>query len=147
MSMLKCVWLLLCTWLSLCAAPPHAPGDSYSRNKRQGQQIALDFTLFSNSTTDCSAGLSNQGVSVAVSYRTFTDQGSSEWILMLPIIGTPATASCSSNPFTARTPTDISGRDSIQFRFVQEEHAGGYCNCWAIDNLVGFKMWQRKDNQ
>jgi len=91
MSKLKYVWLLLCTWLTLCAAPPHAPGHSYSRNKRQGQQIALDFTLFSNSTTDCSAGLSNQGVSVAVSYRTFTGQGSSEWILMQPIIRTPAT--------------------------------------------------------
>ena len=93
MSMLKCVWLLLCAWLTLCAAPPHAPGHGYSRNKRQGQQIALDFTLFSNSTTDCSAGLSNQGVSVAVSYRTFTEaQGSSEWILMQPVIRTPATA-------------------------------------------------------
>lgn len=23
----------------------------------------------------------------------------------------------------------------IQFRFVQEEHAGGYCNCWGISDL------------
>jgi len=91
MSMLKCVWLLLCTWLTLCAAPPHAQGHGYSRNKRQAEQIRLDFTLFSNSTTDCSAGLSNQGVSVAVSYRTFTDQGSSEWTPGGQMFGTPDT--------------------------------------------------------
>ena len=90
MTGLKYVWLL-CTWLTLCAAPPHAQGHGCSRNKRQSEQITLDFTLFSNSTTDCSAGLSNQGVSVAVSFRTFTGQGSgSEWT---PggIFGTPDT--------------------------------------------------------
>ena len=88
MIVLKYVWLL-CTWLTLVAAAPHAPG--HSRNKRQSEQIRLDFTLFSNSTTDCSAGLSNQGVSVAVSYRTFTDQGSSEWTPGGQIFRTPDT--------------------------------------------------------
>ena len=31
---------------------------------------------------------------------------------------------------------DISDASDIQFRFVQEEHAGGFCNCWDIDNLM-----------
>ena len=31
---------------------------------------------------------------------------------------------------------DIGDASDIQFRFVQEEHAGGYCNCWDIDNLM-----------
>ena len=31
---------------------------------------------------------------------------------------------------------DIGDASEIQFRFVQEEHAGGYCNCWDIDDLT-----------
>ena len=88
MTTLKYVWLL-CTWLTLRAAPLHPPGHGYSRYKRQLEQIRLDFTLFSNSTTDCSAGLSNRGVSVTVSYRTFTGQGSSEWTSGGQIFRTP----------------------------------------------------------
>jgi len=44
-------------------------------------------------------------------------------------------AACLSHSFIGPT-IDISGASDIQFRFVQEEHTGGYCNCWAIDNLV-----------
>ena len=25
---------------------------------------------------------------------------------------------------------------AIQFRFLQEEHAGGYCSCWGINDLA-----------
>ena len=25
---------------------------------------------------------------------------------------------------------------AIQFRFLQEEHAGGYCSCWGISDLA-----------
>ena len=74
------VWLFLCAWLMLCAARSHAPDRSYSRSKRQREQIRLDFRLFSNSTAECRAGLSSEGVSVTVSYRTSTDSG--RWIPM-----------------------------------------------------------------
>ena len=44
-------------------------------------------------------------------------------------------AACLSHNFIGPS-IDISGASDIQFRFVQEEHTGGYCNCWAVDNLV-----------
>ena len=44
-------------------------------------------------------------------------------------------AACLNHSFIGPT-IDISGASNIQFRFVQEEHAGGYCNCWFVDNLV-----------
>ena len=27
-------------------------------------------------------------------------------------------------------------QDSSQFRFVQSEHRGGFCDCWAVANLT-----------
>ena len=27
-------------------------------------------------------------------------------------------------------------QDSTQFRFVQLEHRGGFCDCWAVANLT-----------
>ena len=53
-------------------------------------------------------------------------------IIIEPLI---LAAACLSHSFIGPT-IDISGASDIQFRFVQEEHTGGYCNCWTVDDLV-----------
>ena len=42
------------------------------------------------------------------------------------------TAACVKQSFTRR----LKFSTDIQFRFVQEEHAGGYCSCWGIGDLA-----------
>ena len=42
------------------------------------------------------------------------------------------TAACVNQSVTRR----LKFSTDVQFRFVQEEHAGGYCSCWGISDLA-----------
>ena len=75
MVFLKCVWLFVA---SLCAASRRTAvaADGSDATSEQTNNITLRFNLWSNSTAECDAVLSNPGV--AVSYRT--DLDSNNWI-------------------------------------------------------------------
>lgn len=92
MVFLKCVWLFVA---SLCAASRHiaVAVDGSDATSEQANNITLRFSLiWSNSTAECDAVLSNPGV--AVSYRT--DLDSNNWIPLGPLvtIQQAAAASC-----------------------------------------------------
>ena len=38
--------------------------------------------------------------------------------------------------YSARIDRIIASALPVQFRFVQSEHRGGFCDCWALANLT-----------
>ena len=41
---------------------------------------------------------------------------------------------------------DIAGDLPVQFRFVQLEHRGGFCDCWAVANFTVIQFYGQSDD-
>lgn len=130
-----------------------------SRRKRSESQAdssgrtatgQIAFSLTTDTIPDCDTGLNNGGIYALLEFRQIANNQSgglsgggvneerSLW-QQLDVISIPATNTtpCEhkfSSNFSYEMPANASVEAGplVQFKLVQWEHGGGYCNCWGI---------------
>lgn len=104
----------------------------------------ISFALTTDTTADCDRGLTNGGVYAILEYRlvilgnqTEENSNTSLWH-HLGVVSIPASSSSrclhefTFNVSYVRSCVSVNMEVYVQFRLVQWEHGGGYCNCWGL---------------
>lgn len=107
---------------------------------------SISFALTTDTIANCDRGLTNAGVYAILEYRLVTMRNHSEdnntndsishsaWH-HLGVVSIPASGSslCLHEfSFNFSYVDQVCALVSVQFRLVQWEHGGGYCNCWGL---------------
>lgn len=102
----------------------------------------VSFVLVTNTISECDIGLSNGGIAI-LEYRQLNlvgngdnddNSGKISW-KQLDKFHLPDASNYTAN-FTSNFTYDCKDLEGdsplVQFRLVQWEHGGGYCNCWGV---------------
>ena len=103
-------------------------------------EVQVQFTLVTDTISSCDTGLTNAGIYAVLEYRLRDGMNGAvlPWIRLNKTSIPPG--DCERNfTFTSQFPdpqfpicnTGEGGR-LLQFRLVQWEHGGGFCNCWGV---------------
>lgn len=99
----------------------------------------ISFSITSDTTAACDSGLTNAGIYAVLEYRHLQDPTSWEQVGEISISAANSSSQCQHElAFNFTYPQDFSpaevelGDVLVQFRLLQWEHGGGYCNCWGI---------------
>lgn len=102
----------------------------------------VSFSLATDTEEPCDTGLSNTGVFAVLDYRQIVNVSEQvAWIRLGEVSLPPLNGStdCAINSsfsfnftYNTTTTTSTSAHPQVQFRLVQWEHGGGYCNCWGV---------------
>ena len=96
--------------------------------------VHLKFTLLASDTNTgvCDVGLTNPGIYLTLEYR---ETLLSQWQGFFTIsMSAKEVISCDYKNISVDIPLGGGGGvlNSVQFRLIQMEHGGGYCNCWGL---------------
>ena len=97
----------------------------------------ISLAVTTDTVARCDVGLTNPGIHLLLQYRFLSEANADPaWQhLDLIAIPTPSASQCQYN-FTSNfifdEEDDLYDRSLVQFRLLQWEHGGGYCNCWGI---------------
>lgn len=97
---------------------------------------SISLAITTDTIARCDRGLTNAGIYAVLEYRYLRDSPRWERVDVIHIPTSESTL-CQHNftfNFTYEDPSDPSdpGELLVQFRLLQWEHGGGFCNCWGV---------------
>jgi hypothetical protein len=92
----------------------------------------ISFAITTDTTASCDIGLTNAGIYAVLEYRFLPPEPTSSWQRVGVISIPPPNSSQCQHEISHNFSYAEQDPDRVQFRVVQWEHGGGYCNCWGI---------------
>ncbi len=93
-------------------------------------EVTVSFSLATDTIAACDQGLTRPGINAALQRRQVERDSTDKYPWQtLGVVHIAASGSDTCQPFSFKFNSTV---DEVQFRLVQWEHGGGYCNCWGV---------------
>ncbi len=128
--------LLVLVSVTFCSSFPAAA----RKGRWEGEANTADISFsvnrlsYDSVTLGCRGGMSGlTSTSIRLEYRTQTADNESDSSTSSPWMTCISNIPLGSNHNFSSA--DFEGVECVEYRLVQEEHGGGYCNCWNISGI------------
>ena len=106
----------------------------------RSEVATISFAIITDTVAKCDIGLTNAGIYAVLEYRNLQEDPITWEHVGVVSIPAPNSSQCQHNfsmDFTYQHNSSSSSAEEsqdalVQFRLLQWEHGGGFCNCWGI---------------
>lgn len=100
----------------------------------RSETVTISFAITTDTTAICDTGLTNAGIYAVLEYRDLQEDPVTWEHVGVVSIPAPNSSQCQHNMVFKYQQNSSSPavEPRVQFRLLQWEHGGGFCNCWGI---------------